>query len=127
MQGLRPVLEGRRIETVDVMCKGARVLTPTSGDDVDSFIGVGPVRSISRVCDSRQNQKEEHSGAQNLSPVSHSRLKLAFRLRSASSISRLMQRSRVDFPDPDRPMTTRNSPSLTSKLTSLSAVYVGRT
>jgi hypothetical protein len=33
------------------------------------------------------------------------------------SISRLTQRSRVDLPEPDRPMTTRISPSATSNET----------
>ncbi len=40
---------------------------------------------------------------------------------SVGSISRLMQRRRVDFPDPLNPMITRNSPSGTEKLTFLIA------
>ena len=42
-------------------------------------------------------------------------------LPEVGSIRRLMQRSRVDLPDPLRPMTARNSPSSTSKLTSVRA------
>src|SRR5581483_2007176 len=40
---------------------------------------------------------------------------------SVGSIKRLIQRRRVDLPDPERPITTRNSPSATSKLTSVRA------
>ena len=40
---------------------------------------------------------------------------------SVGSIRRLMQRSRVDLPEPDRPMITRNSPGSTVKLTWRSA------
>src|SRR5512136_1247365 len=44
------------------------------------------------------------------------------RMRPAvGSISRLMQRSSVDLPEPLRPITARNSPSCTSKLTSRKA------
>ena len=34
---------------------------------------------------------------------------------------RLMQRNKVDLPDPLKPITARNSPSLTSKLTFFNA------
>jgi hypothetical protein len=37
------------------------------------------------------------------------------------SIKRLMQRSRVDFPDPLKPIMARNSPGSTVKLTLSSA------
>ena len=40
---------------------------------------------------------------------------------SVTSTRRLIHRSNVDFPDPLRPITTRNSPSSTEKLTSRSA------
>ena len=42
-------------------------------------------------------------------------------LPEVGSIRRLMQRSSVDLPEPLRPITARNSPSATSKLTSFSA------
>lgn len=40
---------------------------------------------------------------------------------AVGSISRVMQRTRVDLPEPDRPMTTNTSPLRTSKVTSRTA------
>ena len=40
---------------------------------------------------------------------------------AVGSMSRLMQRTRVDFPEPERPITTNTLPSGTSKLTSRTA------
>src|SRR3989304_7677196 len=42
-------------------------------------------------------------------------------LPEVGSIRRLIQRKSVDLPEPDRPITTRNSPSATVKLTSVNA------
>jgi hypothetical protein len=39
------------------------------------------------------------------------------------STSRLSIRSTVDFPDPDRPMITKNSPGATEKVTSSAAAF----
>ena len=39
------------------------------------------------------------------------------------STSRFSMRSTVDFPDPDKPMITKNSPGATSKFTSSAAAF----
>jgi hypothetical protein len=39
------------------------------------------------------------------------------------SISRLSIRSTVDFPDPDKPMITKNSPGATENVTSSAAAF----
>ncbi len=43
------------------------------------------------------------------------------RLPAVGSISRVRQRTRVDLPDPERPITTKTSPLRTSKVTSRTA------
>ena len=39
------------------------------------------------------------------------------------SISRLSMRSTVDFPEPDKPMITKNSPGATENVTSSAAAF----